>query len=94
LLLVPLFWGSLLGILMGLLQVVSTLFGWLICRSIGEHIRLQKKIAGLSYLGQISGPASETVMVCSNCQYLLHSKDRCDNCGAIIQSVNTEVRDQ
>jgi hypothetical protein len=91
LLLVPLFWGSLLGIPMSLLQAVSTLFGWLVCRSIGEHIRLQKKIAGLTYLGQISGPTSETVIVCSKCEFLLHSKDRCDNCGALIQTTSTET---
>jgi hypothetical protein len=91
LLLVPLFWGSLWGVLFSPLQVLSTWAGWLVCRSIAEHIRIQKKIAGLTYLGQISGPGSETVIVCGNCQNLLHSPDRCDHCGASIQASANET---
>lgn len=89
-LLVPLFWGSLSGVLFSLLVVFASFSSWLVCRTVAEFLRIQKKIAGLSYLGRISGPGSETVLVCGNCQHLLHSSDRCDQCGAIIQGAASE----
>lgn len=89
-LLVPLFWGSLSGVLFSPLVGFASFSSWLVCRTVAELLRIQKKIAGLSYLGQISCPGSETVLVCSNCQHLLHSIDRCDQCGATIQRAASE----
>lgn len=74
----------------GLLYGVSLLLGaflqWLLFRCIAEHLRLQKRIAGLSFQGRITGPAEETVWACGKCGQTLYSDTRCDSCGAEIAS--------
>lgn len=68
------------------LQIMSILAGaflnWLLLRCLAEHLRLQKKIAGLEYEGRITGSYDEVVMTCSNCGSTLHSNVTCDRCGA------------
>lgn len=89
--------GSMVGIgllitftLWGLITSISTIIGafisWLLLRCLAEHIRLQKKIAGLDFEGTITGPNEETIWSCSNCGQILHSENRCDSCGAQIES--------
>ncbi len=74
----------------GLIASFSTLVGafmtWLLLRCLAEHIRLQKKIAGIGYEGAITGPHEETIWSCGNCGRMLYSADRCDACGAQIES--------
>lgn len=74
----------------GLIASISTILGalliWLLLRCLAEHIRLQKKIAGLDYEGAITGPCEETIWSCGNCGQMLHSENRCDCCGARIES--------
>ncbi len=57
---------------------------WLLFRCLAEHLRLQKKIAGLPYAGSITGPTEEVVWGCSQCGHVLHSNSQCDVCGARI----------
>ncbi len=57
---------------------------WLLLRCVAEHLRLQKKIAGLDFEGQITGPYEEIIWSCTNCEQMLHSAERCDSCGAQI----------
>lgn len=67
--------------------LLSGFISWLLFRCLAEHLRLQKKIAGLPYVGRISGPREEVVWGCSQCGHVLHSISQCDACGAqIVQS--------
>ena len=65
--------------------VLATITLWILLRALAEIIRLLKKIAGLDYLGSISGTWSvDEFWACSNCGHMLHSETRCDTCGATI----------
>ncbi len=57
---------------------------YVLLRCVAEHLRIQKKIAGCKYEGQITGPQEELVVACSNCGMILHSSSHCDGCGAEI----------
>ncbi|MEM9828678.1 MAG: hypothetical protein AAF958_18975 [Planctomycetota bacterium] len=71
-----------------LLVSIVMLFGfwlqWLLLRCVAEHLRLQKKIAGLPYSGTISSNKHEFVWNCGNCGQLLYTDTRCEFCGAKI----------
>ncbi len=73
----------------GLLAVVATLFSafvyWLLFRCLAEHLRLQKKIAGLRFDGAITGQEEEIIWACSHCGHVLYADHRCDYCGSKIQ---------
>ena len=70
------------GWLVSMAMVPSTLLNWLLLRCLAEHLRLQKKIAGLDYAGRISGSYAADVLVCSNCDSVLKSDVYCLECGA------------
>lgn len=74
------------GLIASFSAIISAFINWLLLRCLAEHIRLQKKIAGLDYEGSITGPHEETIWSCSNCGQMLHSENRCDSCGAQIES--------
>ncbi len=61
---------------------------WLLLRCLAEHLRLQKKIAGLHFQGEITGPRVETIWYCGSCDQMLHSESRCDACGVQIVAEN------
>ncbi len=77
---------SLWGFLASCSVVAGAVLNWLVLRCLAEHIRLQKKIAGCPFEGQISGPREVTIWSCSHCGQMLHATDRCDHCGARIIS--------
>lgn len=58
---------------------------WLLFRCLAEHLRLQKKIAGLHFEGPITRPYEVTLWSCGNCGQMLHSDSRCESCGALIE---------
>ena len=64
----------------------------LLLRCFAEHLRLQKKIAGLPFTGRTSGPTEEIVWSCSQCGHVLHSDTCCDACGAHITQENGGVQ--
>lgn len=66
------------------LVLFSGFIGWALFRCLAEHLRLQKKIAGLPYVGRITGPREEVVWGCSQCGHVLHSNLQCEVCGAQI----------
>ncbi|TWU04287.1 hypothetical protein [Stieleria varia] len=68
-----------------MIMLAGLFFQWLFLRCIAEHIRLQKKIAGIDFAGRISGPRLETIWACGHCNSMLHSENHCDNCGARIK---------
>lgn len=76
------------------LPVLSILAGaflnWLLLRCLAEHLRLQKKIAGLNYEGRITGSYEDVVLTCSNCGAVLHSDVSCDGCGARLLKPDSE----
>ncbi len=45
-----------------------------------------KEIVGSDEVGPISGPHEEWIWSCSNCGEMLQSENRCDSCGARIES--------
>lgn len=71
----------------------ASFFQWLLLRCLAEHLRLQKKQAGVAYEGRISGPTMITIYCCSSCQSMLHSDSRCDMCGAEIQGDQPRATD-
>ena len=75
---------SLLGLAASIATLLGAMFQWLLLRCLAEHLRLQKKIAGEPFEGEITGPREETIWACGNCQTMLHSETRCDSCGAEI----------
>jgi hypothetical protein len=77
---------TLWGLIASFSTIIGAVLNWLLLRCLAEHIRLQKKIAGLGFEGAISGPNEETIWSCSNCGQMLHSENRCDSCGAQIES--------
>lgn len=72
------------GLLTAFTELIGTFISWLLLRCLAEHLRLQKKIAGLEYEGQITGVSEQTIWACSNCGQMLHTDDRCESCGAQI----------
>jgi hypothetical protein len=74
------------GLIASFSALISAFITWLLLRVLAEHIRLQKKIAGLDYEGSITGPHEETIWSCGNCGQMLHSANRCESCGAQIES--------
>jgi len=74
------------GLIAAVCAMIGAFMNWLLLRCLAEHIRLQKKIAGLDYEGAITGPHEETIGACGNCGQMLHSENRCDSCGAQIES--------
>jgi hypothetical protein len=74
------------GLIASFSAMISAFINWLLLRCLAEHIRLQKKIAGLDYEGAITGPYDESVWSCGNCGQMLHSECRCDSCGAQIEA--------
>ena len=83
-------WATRGWLFWGLIGFAGTLLAafvqWVLLRSVAEHLRLQKKIAGFQFSGRISGAQTETVWICGNCGQMLHSEDRCDGCGARVSS--------
>ncbi len=77
----------------GFLASVGVLLGaclhWLLLRSLADHLRLQKKIAGCNFEGSISGKQLETIWTCGHCGQMLHADHRCDGCGAQIEMEET-----
>jgi uncharacterized integral membrane protein len=72
--------------------LLSGFISWLLFRCLAEHLRLQKKIAGLPYVGRITGPREEVVWGCSQCGHVLHSNLQCEVCGAqIVQPDETNT---
>ena len=65
---------------------LSTLTIWAVLRAIAEHLRLQKKIAGVAYGGKITAPYERdlTIYRCEKCGHMLYDDSRCDACGAEI----------
>ena len=86
-----LFTFSALGALSSAATLTTALLHWLLLRCIAEHLRLQKRIAGLPFEGQISGPCEDIIWCCSNCGQMLHSAQRCDTCGAQISCEHTAI---
>ena len=79
-----LFTLSIWGLFASMAALTSGVIHWLLLRCVAEHLRLQKKIAGIPYEGRITGPGEEIIKVCGNCGQMLHSETRCDSCGAEI----------
>jgi hypothetical protein len=75
---------SLWGFLIAISIPTGAFFQWLLLRCIAEHLRLQKKLAGYPFQGEISGPKDFTVWACGNCGQFLHSESMCEACGAKI----------
>ncbi|MEZ6095141.1 MAG: hypothetical protein R3C03_13080 [Pirellulaceae bacterium] len=67
------------GILM--FGAAVTWLGWLGWKCVAEHLRLQKKIAGLPYSSEISRPLNSVLYRCGNCSHVTHSETRCEHCG-------------
>ena len=76
---------SLWGLLAAGSQLLGAFIGWLLLRCLAEHLRLQKKIAGVHFEGHITRAMEQTIWACSNCGQLLHADDRCESCGAQIE---------
>ena len=75
---------SLWGFLVAISTLAGSFYQWLLLRCVAEHLRLQKKIAGYRFQGEISGPKDFTVWTCGNCGQFLHSESMCEACGAKI----------
>jgi hypothetical protein len=80
---------SIWGLIASFSTIIAAFVQWLLLRCLAEHIRIQKKIAGLNYEGTISGSREETIWSCGDCGQMLHSASRCDSCGAQIESAET-----
>ena len=63
-----------------LLQIVSGVVTWTLFRAIAEHLRLQKKNAGLPYGGKISSNSEEPLYLCSACQVQVDTPYYCYRC--------------
>lgn len=74
------FWGVAVSVAI----MLGAFLQWLLMRCLAEHLRLQKKIAGMGFEGTITGAAEETIWTCGNCGQMLHSETRCDSCNAQI----------
>ena len=77
---------TLWGLITSFSTMICAFINWLLLRCLAEHIRLQKKIAGLDFDGAITGPNEETIWSCGNCGQMLHAENRCDSCRAQIES--------
>ncbi len=77
---------SLWGLFASVSSMIGAFINWLLFRCLAEHLRLQKKIAGIEFEGAITGPNEETIWSCGNCGQMLHSQSRCDSCGAQIEA--------
>ncbi len=62
---------------------------WLLLRCLAEHLRIQKKIAGLDYEGAITGPHEEMIWSCGSLRAIFAFGEPCDACGAKIESEGT-----
>lgn len=76
------FWG----LLASASSMTGSFISWLLFRCLAEHLRLQKKIAGVNFEGAITGPHEEIIWSCGNCGQMLHSESRCESCGAQIDT--------
>lgn len=79
-----------LALLAFLSTLATTFIYWLLLRCLAEHLRLQKRIAGLSFDGQITGAREELIDLCSNCGQMLNSDSRCSGCNAAISDNENE----
>ncbi len=73
------------GIVTAVAAIASGVLSWLLFRCIAEHLRLQKKMAGVPFEGRITQAGEEMCWACSSCGMILHSDTRCDACGAEIE---------
>lgn len=73
-------------------MLIGAFLQWLLLRCVAEHLRLQKKLAGVDYEGKISGPTWASVACCSLCKSVLHTEGRCDMCGATITTDDEETK--
>lgn len=72
------------GVIHSSLIVLGAFINLILFRCLAEHLRLQKKIAHLPFEGEITGPREESFWACGNCGQVLHSENKCDECGATI----------
>lgn len=66
------------------------LFVWAMVRGLAEHLRLQKKIAGIAFEGEISHAKENIVWACGNCGANLTTENQCQVCGFEIELERTE----
>lgn len=76
---------TLWGLFASAASMAGAFITWLLFRCLAEHLRLQKKIAGLHFEGPITRPYEVTLWSCGNCAQMLHSDSRCESCGALIE---------
>lgn len=71
-------WTILIG---GVLGFISCLFFGAVSNVAANHIRLLKKIAGVSYSGEVSPTGSSTITYCSKCgKGCLSGQAKCHSC--------------
>lgn len=67
------------------LHLFIALFVWAMVRGLAEHLRLQKKIAGIAFEGEISHAKEDIVWACGNCGANLTTENQCQVCGLEIE---------
>ncbi|QDU58148.1 hypothetical protein [Aeoliella mucimassa] len=68
------------GWLVALMTLFNGLIAWLLFQALAEHLRLQKKIAGLPYGGRISRNFESPVYRCGECDRETDSPYYCYYC--------------
>ena len=77
----------------GLILLFEALVAWTFTRVMAEIVRLQKKIAGLPYGGQISQNTSDAAYGCGECGAPIYHPYRCHKCGCQLVS-DQELADE